>query len=1016
MDGATALDGTDPANEPMVLINSNEGHENAVTDDSQQWEDDGHELKRVKVYELIGARWVDQGTAFCFGDFHDNEALLIARAENDFQRIILSTSIRANDVYQRQQDTLIVWTEPDGVDYALSFQDPEGCLEVWNFIQEVQRHMNSAADASLMSSPPLPADSAIAANISRTGHLPRPALGNIAEIDRAIKVLSRTQPLKERMVEYIQSEEYIKSLIDVLQQAEDLESLENLHALYSCMQTILSLNDHTMFEHVLEDDIFHGVVGMLEYDPDFPTHKANYRDFLQSMAHFHQPIPIRDESVQRKVHHTYRLQFLKDVVLARSIDDSAFNVLNSCIIFNQIDIITHVQNDPVFLREVVEMFMDDDLRALLPTNPSKGSEGGKAEGVEPLGVGGSDQATHSTAVTPEDEERRKRDVVYLVQQLCVMGKNVQLPARMALFRTLVDRGIIFAVQWAIGQPETEPEGKNMISAAGEILTILLDHDLTGVRGHVVKQLGLIEQDKEAIKKGERRKERETFLMLICRVLVKSRDLAVQSQVGEALRLLMEIQSQEPEQHPVIGAKMFQRPKDDPGQDKFLEYFYKQCAEILFKPFFDLPEFSKVTDDGIILTRERTNLLLHLCDLLSSFTLQHSFRSHFYLLSSHVGIRVASLFKAKDKHVRLAAFRFFRSILRLHNNNLLVHLVKDGLFKPLLELTLQESRRDNLLSSSCQEFFEHIRRENMKDVIAHIMTHEDLVEALSKTRLGGPRFVALKQRHDINMEGPPKEEKSEQQYANGIRRWGQGRLLDTEEEDYFNADDDDDEIVPVSIAFPKSPQLQQNTLKRKRRPSNLPIRQQPPPIARAAPLGSLVDYDDGDEGPDTILEADKNKLSSMSPQPGSPMPQGTRQRSQDRQYQAVSKSVSSPAEETEDAEDSVLEALVAKAGPPSPSLISVKRRREEEEDEEMLEVLARKAKRPSVGPGLGRDKSVKGEAGGGAGAKTGGASAGISKPVEEGGPKKIKLKLSSTTPSSETTSSPSSTGAKDGDTG
>ena len=40
-------------------------------------------------------------------------------------------------------DTLIVWTEPDGVDYALSFQDPDGCLEVWQFILEVQRHMNS---------------------------------------------------------------------------------------------------------------------------------------------------------------------------------------------------------------------------------------------------------------------------------------------------------------------------------------------------------------------------------------------------------------------------------------------------------------------------------------------------------------------------------------------------------------------------------------------------------------------------------------------------------------------------------------------------------------------------------------------------------------------------------------------------------------------------------------------------------------------------------------------------------
>lgn len=72
--------------------------------DDQQWnEEDSHELKRVKVYELIGARWVDQGTAFCFGDFQDNEALLIARAEADFNQVILTTTIRSSDVYQRQQ-------------------------------------------------------------------------------------------------------------------------------------------------------------------------------------------------------------------------------------------------------------------------------------------------------------------------------------------------------------------------------------------------------------------------------------------------------------------------------------------------------------------------------------------------------------------------------------------------------------------------------------------------------------------------------------------------------------------------------------------------------------------------------------------------------------------------------------------------------------------------------------------------------------------------------------------------
>lgn len=52
-------------------------------------------------------------------------------------------ALPSSSSYALSADTLIVWTEPDGVDYALSFQDPEGCSEVWNFIQEVQRHMNN---------------------------------------------------------------------------------------------------------------------------------------------------------------------------------------------------------------------------------------------------------------------------------------------------------------------------------------------------------------------------------------------------------------------------------------------------------------------------------------------------------------------------------------------------------------------------------------------------------------------------------------------------------------------------------------------------------------------------------------------------------------------------------------------------------------------------------------------------------------------------------------------------------
>lgn len=87
------------------------------------------------------------------------------------------------------------------------------------------------------------------------GSLPEPRMNSIPEIDRIIKILSRATAVKEKMCEWMQREVlircvaltppkeisiqgYIISLIEVFTKSEDLESLNDLHALCRCMQTI----------------------------------------------------------------------------------------------------------------------------------------------------------------------------------------------------------------------------------------------------------------------------------------------------------------------------------------------------------------------------------------------------------------------------------------------------------------------------------------------------------------------------------------------------------------------------------------------------------------------------------------------------------------------------------------------------------------------------------------------------------------------------------------------------------
>ncbi|KAL0950186.1 hypothetical protein HGRIS_010179 [Hohenbuehelia grisea] len=1069
----------------------------SVGDDPHDWfPDNDHELKRVKVYELVGTRWVDQGTAFCFGQFQDetNEALLIARSETSYSEIILSTTIRSNDVYQRQQDTLIVWTEPDGTDYALSFQDPEGCSEVWNFILEVQRHLNSG-DPLESSSPQIGPHESSIGPIIRHGQLPPPQLGIISEIERAIKHIVRAQNVKDRICEYMIKEEYIKQMVDVMHQAEDLENIENLHALCTLMQTILLLNDHSMYEHILDDSLFFGVVGMLEYDPEFPHHKANYREFLSTTTQFHQPIAIPDPAVQRKIHHTYRLQFLKDVVLARVLDDSTFNVLSSCIIFNQIDIITHVQSDHRFLREVVGLYVDEDMlsgggaRRVPPPQVAQGlvvvrlengnDDSGAASRKEnesataepknangeimeidskpaPNGAptvnghparGGIARSASYAFAPPEElseeELALRREVIFLIQQLCVMAKNVQLPARMALFRTLVDRGVLFAVQWALALPERAAENKLIISAGGEVLAALLDHDLIGVRGHVIKQLSAIEKEREAGKRGA--DKAETILAMACRVLVQSRDLAVQSQVGDALKVWLDVPPNDAADAAHVRS-LQARAKDDPGTERFLDYFYGGgCVHALVRPINELPEWRDHKEPFLSLTREQTNLYVYLCDLLCNFALQHSFRSHFFIMTSNIVVRLCTLFKARDKHLQHASFRIFRLLLRQNNRNMLTHLAKHDVFKPILDLTLAESRRDNLLSSSCHEFFEIMRKENMKEPIEYCMkTHEPLIRKLASTPLGHQRFEQFIRRWEMNNEPPPVDEPKPTKPD--TRPWpGQGRGIDAEEEDYFHADDEDDLLLtPPSIASQQralkaAPSLPLNTLKRKRRPgiSAAPktLRTTPSLTPPPSPLQGLQEYEDEDDEENGILPVSPEseaavKAQMLAVQKKSPLgstialPPSPKLMHRQIPSQASSSSAGPSGPplrrlvEDDDEEDNMLEALMSQRSrptTPTPTLDSMRpgeKRRREDDDDSLFERLS-KAKKP--------DASTQRD----------GVSpfAGRLNPGDDP-PKKIKLKFgaaslsvasggAASSPSSvsgASSSPPSEPGTKDGDTG
>jgi protein phosphatase-4 regulatory subunit 3 len=94
--------------------------------------------------------------------------------------------------------------------------------------------------------------------------LPAPELGNLSEIDQIVRAASMTQPGRDALSKFIIRDEYIGKLVPLVTMAEDLESLIDLHRLCNIMKSLILLNDNTIIETVVADQIILGVVGALE--------------------------------------------------------------------------------------------------------------------------------------------------------------------------------------------------------------------------------------------------------------------------------------------------------------------------------------------------------------------------------------------------------------------------------------------------------------------------------------------------------------------------------------------------------------------------------------------------------------------------------------------------------------------------------------------------------------------------------------------------------------------------------
>ncbi|KAK1506894.1 hypothetical protein CTAM01_03226 [Colletotrichum tamarilloi] len=699
--------------------------------------------KRVKVYELRNNDWFDRGTGFCTAAFMQTaddqrgDPRVIVESEDHPDRLLLETKICKEDGFQKQQGKSH-GISVNGIDMALSFQEADGCALIWKFVNSVQQTFQNgmvAADDSLSDD--------LAMEMPSTISLPPAEIGNLQEIETSMRIMSQTVNGRDALAKCIMGEDYIGKLIPLVEMAEDLESLSDLHRLCNIMKTVILLNDTAIIEHAVSDDCVLGVVGALEYDPDFPSHKANHRHWLDNQGRYKEVVPIQDDQIRRKIHQTYRLQYLKDVVLARILDDPTFSVLNSLIFFNQVDIVQHLQGNGEFLGDLFGIFK----------------------------------------ITQTDQ-RRKKEAVLFIQQCCAIAKNLQPPARQTLYNNFIGHGLLQVINFGLRHPDV-----SVRVGATDVLVSLIDHDPHMIRGTIYRQLH----------------ERQPPLTdsLIDLLLVEV-DLGVKAQISDALKVLLDqgppLQSQEAFAK-ANGEFPGRRPQamQDPQHANLLDNFYASSAIRLFRPLTDLRGRTSMA-----FPLQQASMFTYLIEILCFFIRQHQGKCRPFVHQQDLLRRIAQLFACPEKYLRLVAIRFFRNLAGMQDEFYDRLIMEHGILEPLLDMVSQSMHRDNLLSSACVEFFVFVTGQEHRKAMNKFLVQNYRERLVDLSYMETFRNVLVlydqTQGHTAEFYTESEEDLARRTAANTNQRMMEHIAVDQAEEDYFNTSDDED--GPESRAFDK----------------------------------------------------------------------------------------------------------------------------------------------------------------------------------------------------------------------
>uniref|UniRef100_A0A8C7WJG5 Serine/threonine-protein phosphatase 4 regulatory subunit 3 n=1 Tax=Oncorhynchus mykiss TaxID=8022 RepID=A0A8C7WJG5_ONCMY len=701
--------------------------------------------RRVKVYTLNEDRqWDDRGTGHVSSTFVERlkGISLLVRAESDGS-LLLESKISPNTAYQKQQDTLIVWSEAENYDLALSFQEKAGCDEIWEKICQVQ---GKDPALEITQDPIDESEEERFEEMPETSHLvelPPCELARLEEIADLVTSVLSSPIRREKLALALMSEGYMKKLLQLFQVCEDLDNREGLHHLYEIVRGVLFLNKAALFEVMFSDDCIMDVVGCLEYDPALVQPKR-HREFLTKTAKFKEVIPITDSELRQKIHQTYRVQYIQDIILPTPsvFEENFLSTLTSFIFFNKVEIVSMLQEDEKFLTEVFAQLTDE--------------------------------AT---------EDGKRRELVNFFKEFCAFSQTLQPQNRDAFFKTLANLGILPALEIVMGMDDLQVR-----AAATDIFSYLVEFSPSMVREFVMQEPQQTDDDvllinvviKQMICDSDPELGGAVQLMGLLRTLIDPENMLTPTNKTEKTEFLSFFYKYCMQ---VLTAPLLANTVDE-----------KKSKGEEGDNFFGSTKINPVCPDNF----QTAQLLALILELLTFCVEHHTYHIKTYIMNKDLLRRILVLMNSKHTFLALCALRFMRRIIGQKDEYYNRYIIKGNLFEPVINTLLDNGTRYNLLNSAIIELFEFIKVEDVKSLIAHIIdNYYKALESIEYVQT----FKGLKGRYEQEKDRQTlRLNRSVLLYPSRYRR--DARTLDEDEEMWFHEDEDDDEGEAVEKSRPE----------------------------------------------------------------------------------------------------------------------------------------------------------------------------------------------------------------------